>query len=115
MRLIDSGHSVDRMALISCPECESQVSDKAPTCPNCGVPIHRASKVMVYGYTQQFLVNPKVEVYWAGELVGKVKKGDFLEFDISEDGDVEFRTKPRRASLPVRAGNVTRSRSLGTG
>ena len=27
------------MALISCPECEKEVSDKAPTCPNCGSPV----------------------------------------------------------------------------
>ena len=27
------------MALINCPECDREVSDKAPTCPGCGVPI----------------------------------------------------------------------------
>lgn len=27
------------MALITCPECNSQVSDKAATCPHCGYPI----------------------------------------------------------------------------
>ncbi|WP_462321298.1 zinc ribbon domain-containing protein [Halochromatium sp.] len=27
------------MALIDCPECGRQVSDRAPTCPQCGVPI----------------------------------------------------------------------------
>ena len=27
------------MALINCPECEKQVSDKAVSCPNCGYPI----------------------------------------------------------------------------
>jgi len=27
------------MALINCPECGTQVSDRAPTCPKCGVPI----------------------------------------------------------------------------
>lgn len=27
------------MALIECPECGKQVSDKAPACPNCGVPM----------------------------------------------------------------------------
>jgi zinc ribbon protein len=29
------------MALISCPECGKEVSDQAPTCPNCGAPIAR--------------------------------------------------------------------------
>ena len=27
------------MALINCPECEKQISDKAESCPNCGYPI----------------------------------------------------------------------------
>lgn len=27
------------MALIDCPECGGQVSDRAPACPHCGVPI----------------------------------------------------------------------------
>ncbi len=27
------------MSLISCPECQKQVSDKAKSCPNCGYPI----------------------------------------------------------------------------
>ena len=28
------------MALINCPECGKQISDKAPTCPDCGYPIN---------------------------------------------------------------------------
>lgn len=27
------------MALIPCPECGTQISDRAPTCPKCGMPI----------------------------------------------------------------------------
>lgn len=27
------------MALISCPECNKEISDKAQSCPSCGVPI----------------------------------------------------------------------------
>lgn len=27
------------MALINCPECSASISDKAPTCPKCGVPL----------------------------------------------------------------------------
>jgi len=27
------------MALIACPDCSTQVSDRAPTCPKCGAPI----------------------------------------------------------------------------
>ncbi|MBD5129723.1 MAG: hypothetical protein HDT43_07350 [Ruminococcaceae bacterium] len=36
------------MALISCPECGKQMSDKAPNCPHCGAPLHFEQPV----YTQ---------------------------------------------------------------
>lgn len=32
------------MALITCPECGKQVSDKASHCPNCGLPLNQASQ-----------------------------------------------------------------------
>lgn len=96
------------MALINCPECSSQVSDKAPSCPTCGVPILVESKVCVYGYTQQFLINPKVEVFWEGKSMGKVAKGEMLEFDIQNDGVVEFKCKPRGAQSEVKAGRINR-------
>ena len=30
------------MALISCPECGKQISDKAATCPHCGIEVQKA-------------------------------------------------------------------------
>ena len=33
------------MALLDCPECANPVSDKAPSCPRCGVPMPGASQV----------------------------------------------------------------------
>ena len=32
------------MALIKCPECKHEVSDKAETCPNCGYNVGRFIK-----------------------------------------------------------------------
>ena len=34
------------MALINCPECGKQISDKAAACPNCGAPVSDRSHVM---------------------------------------------------------------------
>ncbi len=31
------------MALIECPECGAQISDRAPACPRCGVPLKAAA------------------------------------------------------------------------
>jgi hypothetical protein len=95
------------MALIACPECGKEVADKAPTCPNCGVPIFRESKVVVVGYTQQFAIQPKVHVSWNGARIGAVKKGESISFDISTSGEVSFTCYFRSASVPVQAGRVT--------
>jgi hypothetical protein len=32
------------MALINCFECDHQVSDKAASCPHCGVPLNKANR-----------------------------------------------------------------------
>ena len=32
------------MALISCPECDKEISDSANACPNCGRPIEKYTK-----------------------------------------------------------------------
>ncbi|MBB4302332.1 putative paraquat-inducible protein A [Rhodobium orientis] len=32
------------MALITCPECDRQVSDRAGACPQCGAPVHLPAK-----------------------------------------------------------------------
>ena len=34
------------MALINCPECNNNVSDKAEVCPHCGIKLHKPNKFM---------------------------------------------------------------------
>lgn len=44
------------MALIDCPECGKRISDQAPACPGCGVPVVAVSSTMKRGrvpYTDQ--------------------------------------------------------------
>lgn len=38
------------MALINCPECAKEVSDKAKTCPHCGVDVQKETKEFIYGH-----------------------------------------------------------------
>lgn len=41
------------MALISCPECGREISDRAVSCPNCGCPIKMVeTKIMVKASSQ---------------------------------------------------------------
>jgi hypothetical protein len=69
--------------------------------------ISRESKVVVYGYTQQFAVNPDVRVFWNGKPVGSVKKDGLLSFDIDTAGKLSFKCNMRKAALQVPAGRVT--------
>jgi RNA polymerase subunit RPABC4/transcription elongation factor Spt4 len=34
----------EKMALINCPECTKEISDKATACPNCGLPLTQQYK-----------------------------------------------------------------------
>ena len=40
---IFTDRSVIHMALIQCPECSGQISDKAIICPHCGFPVRDGS------------------------------------------------------------------------
>lgn len=54
------------MALIKCPECGKEISDKATVCPNCGMPLRQEDRgtydVIITREKQKFLVNPKIKV-----------------------------------------------------
>lgn len=57
------------MALIKCPECGKEISDKAKSCPNCGAPV--AKKFCQHcgeQIDQECVVCPK-----CGKQVGKLK------------------------------------------
>lgn len=71
------------------------------------IPIGQESKVIVHGCTQRLLINPEVRVFWNGERVGSVEKGERISFEIDGDGEVSFRASRRTAALRVPAGQVT--------
>ena len=52
------------MALIRCPECKHEVSDKAEICPNCGYNVgqfNRMKKLKQYDFQQQKLAEEEAE------------------------------------------------------
>lgn len=66
------------MALITCPECGKEISDKAQTCPNCGAPINVQKEVEVYFSRARALkcAAQKGNVYVGGQLVGTLDNGE---------------------------------------
>lgn len=73
------------MALIACPDCEQNVSDSAPACPNCGRPIapvqieqtakkHKAMMlvsfiVAIIGFVSVLVLSGANKPVWIGGVV----------------------------------------------
>ena len=74
------------MAMIKCPECGSQVSDKAKTCIHCGCPVEefvpngvvRVKVSALYAPTG-FNGNQKVSIFAGGETLWQGSSGEVAE------------------------------------
>ena len=82
------------MALVKCPECNTEVSDKAMNCPKCGYPINKTEVE-----TEQDRVNVR----------GKNKGKNFLTFgSILFFISMIFGVSTSNAELALRAKKLTR-------
>ena len=63
------------MALIKCPECGKEISDKAASCPNCGCPGSEFKKPSVPEDTRSELDRIADEIFWNApvDIVGCAK------------------------------------------
>ena len=95
------------MALIKCPECGRDVSDKADDCTHCGYPLSQTDQkpvgtVTIYGYTGWFLVYPKLKIYFNGKYIGDVShKAKTKEIPITEPTNVEIKCNIRSTLVRV--------------
>ena len=99
------------MAMIKCPECGKDVSDKAVSCPSCGTPIKAPeSKLIVYGLQQRFLIGGTMKLFIDGEYVGSVKKFDRAEFPITKDCVLTAKcgVNLSKGECKIKAGEITK-------
>ena len=85
------------MALVKCPECGKEVSEKAPQCINCGFPISEhfrkglPGKLIIHAPNRDcFLRAIKIDVVIDGLLFGTLKKNEMLTIPIQKDCSVLF-------------------------
>ena len=84
------------MALINCPECNRQVSDKAESCPNCGYPLQNRS---VIGINADVLSGHRWKVQSETLGTGRTlvadftKDGKFTGILQVPPGDIEMRSQ----------------------
>ena len=68
------------MALIKCPECGKDVSDRAESCPNCGCPVESSGgKVRIMLPVFRRYENQKVTIIYNGKILWKGVAGDVAE------------------------------------
>lgn len=72
------------MALINCPECGKEISDKALSCPNCGVPINMRTAIPVLFKRPRALTNGlvNVEVQEDFQKLGVLGNGKSFETEL---------------------------------
>ena len=77
------------MALIKCPECGKEISDKAGSCPNCGCPIANApTSIKVRALSDDRGVN-KMRFKVNGIEVGTIPIGSTITINMKQPTRVE--------------------------
>ena len=102
------------MALINCPECGKEISERANSCPNCGFPIGASHEqtsentdsnyVTIHGYEETFAVDTNVKIYKNGELAGEVAPASKFKLPIDGDCELTFKASIRSAKVIIRKG-----------
>lgn len=84
------------MSIISCPECSKDISNKAVSCPNCGVPIkdnieviHDKLDLVCPDLPESLYIDEQI-TNWTGDAYfkGKYRHSENVVKDI-EDGDIQ--------------------------
>ncbi len=89
------------MALIKCPECGNEVSDKAPVCPKCAFPIadsipsgtvriKMSALRAVLGGRQKVTMSSEGKTLWTG-VVGQIAE---VRFDKATTVNIEYHLSP---------------------
>lgn len=96
------------MAMINCPECGREVSDKASSCPNCGTPINKGEKKFCLHCGGQIdkecIICPK-----CGKQVGEIVNND--KNIIINNNNNASSSSSASASNNMLAGNIISSKS----
>ena len=81
------------MALIKCPECGREVSDKAGSCPNCGCPIASApTSIKIRALSDDKGVK-RTRYFINGRMVAEIPVGSTTTISISQPTRIEVRQK----------------------
>ena len=75
------------MALIKCPECGKEISDKATSCPNCGCPIAAAKSELIIHVNDKNLGAKRTEMFYfyvGDKLLTEIPPGQTKTFKVNQ-------------------------------
>lgn len=100
------------MALIKCPECGKEISDKAAACPNCGYPIaseQKLTKVWVSFpvWSGQMVMNNCYVYDERGNTIAQCKQGETVSFHCQNPMTIEVKMQNcfGKPSMQVKPGD----------
>ncbi len=80
------------MALITCPECNASISDKANVCIKCGFPIKKDMTVMIsFPVCPGQIFNNYCYVYHDKEEIASAKQGETVTIECHEPMRIEVK------------------------
>lgn len=88
------------MALIKCPECGQEVSDKAVQCPRCAYPIAtnysdgtvriRLESIQYNAYTQRVTAKQRVTIYSGSRILWEGHSNEIAEFKVQGETNIRI-------------------------
>lgn len=93
------------MALIKCPECGTEISDRANACIRCGCPLGAQKTYIRFGRVGGQVFMNKCFVYCDGEE-HVCRQGDYIELRLSKPTTIEVKMQNcfGRASITAEPG-----------
>ena len=93
------------MAMIKCPECGNMVSDKAPSCIHCGVPLHisKTVKIKLLRFVTGMMGQKasEAEIRCAGKTLWSGHSGQVASFDIDAAAQIDIIIKQAYTGHPA--------------
>jgi len=107
LRVLEAKSTHIIMALIKCPECDKEISDRAASCPHCGCPlVEEAPKtpIIIHGYPPSpAIMHPDVTVIVDGRIVGNVPMSGATQIEIDHDCNITFSLVGILTNYPAKA------------
>lgn len=90
------------MAMIKCPECGAEISDRAINCIKCGCPINNVLSNVVISFEQSYAIRYRCTVSCNGKEYS-CKQGESVEVPVS---------KPTEVTITISGGNGSTSTTI---